>query len=174
MKPVTLYPLDMQYHKSDCFREQLAVLYYDGIYDDMDYGPHIKVMRSFISVGSAGASGFSDDYQSADAWVKADNMIENERVCGVFHTHPVGFDTFSSQDWRTMIAFAKTYGKRYLWYGVQPLDGQSQWVCLNMIDHKVFKYHFGTLKVHILDKVLLLPIPPKIKISDGCFDVTVE
>ena len=163
--------IDMQFHQTGNFREQLAVLYMDGIHANT----HVKVIRSYISVGLPGSVGFDNNdngWGSTEMWNKVDNMIEKEGVCGVFHTHPTGFDTFSSLDWQTMIAFAKTYGKRYLWYGIQEVSSNhEQWVCLNMLSHKVFRYHFD-FNSSVNDKVLLLPLPPRVKVHEDCFDIS--
>lgn len=161
-------PINMDFHRKHNFREQLAVLYSDGLYLGCN-----KFLRSFISVGDQSVSGFLDDYNSSEAWARADNLIENEGVCGIFHTHPAGVNFFSSLDLYTMVAFAKTYGEKHLYYGVQSLGNNiSYWMCLNMVDHRVFRYYLGEVESSISNNVLFVPCPVTISVTDRVFDVS--
>ena len=101
--PITLLPMNPEYHKHGKFREQIAVFYKGHITDD-----EIYLLRSYQQVCLPGAASFDPERPGADSaasWEYINNLLEKE-ACGTFHTHPFAVDDFSGQDWASMKAFA--------------------------------------------------------------------
>jgi hypothetical protein len=170
---MVINPIDPRYHQHNApkgFREQLAVLYFGSITEDK-----VHLIRSYLRVGLSTATSFDPERPGADSaasWQLIDRMIEEEQVCGVFHTHPPGIHDFSGQDWASMRAFAVANGKRYLFYGVQALDHEmSHFVCLNMLGGRVFVYDYGWHPDDLGAKVITLPLPPKFKFENDVYMV---
>lgn len=165
MKPFDAFdtrPIDLRYHTGDGgFREQMSVLRVAG-----DYGDKIKMVRSFLTVGSAAMSGFDPDHPDEDTvegWKVLDGLIENQNVRGTFHTHPPNMNDFSSKDWSSIEALAKANGMMPIWHGVQAVnDSVSHFVCARMIKGHVQIYDLGWYNVPINDPVIILPLPPRI------------
>lgn len=162
----TLYPFKSKYHTTSDFREQIAVLYAGRIADDS-----IDLLRSYINIGHAGAVGFDSSNPAKDtdeSWERIDCMIEQDHAIGIFHTHPMGCVDFSGQDWRMMKAFAMTYGKKYLWYGMQACEENlAHFVCLHMLQNQVICYDYHYIKTQPDDMIIRLPLPPKITHNNG-------
>ena len=173
--PSEIRLIDHGYHnKGLCpsFREQIAVLYPIGFMDRS----HIKMMRDFVNVGLPGVSGFDQEQpgvDTAEGWAILDDLIENQGVRGIFHTHPPGISGFSGQDYVSQLGLAQANGSRLIWHVVQSLgDKESHVICLNMIAQQVFYYDLGRLRFDINDPVLLLPIPPRIRYNRGVFGIS--
>lgn len=159
-------PLDHSYHAGEGgFREQMSVLYLAGETDD----GYIKLIRSFVALGTSGMSGFDANMpgvDTAEGWQRLDSLIENSGVRGTFHTHPPGGHHFSPKDWESMDALAKANGPRYIFHGVQSVDAQTaHFVCMHMIRHQVLCYDYGWHVSDINDPVLLLPAPPSVSVD---------
>lgn len=156
--PVTINPLDKTCHSESNFKEQVAVLHPTG-FD----GERLSVIRSWYKVGE------SAKIDADFVWL--DDKIDSGEVSGVFHTHPPGCVGFSSDDESMQIAFAKTYGKRLLWHGVQALGSDYYTLrCMHMLTPGVIMvYDFGQITSDIHDNILLLPLPPSIERRDRTF-----
>lgn len=155
-----LKPLDRLYHDGEGgFREQMAVLYPAGQYEDQ-----VKFIRTFISIGQPSVVGFDPDNPGADTaagWQRLDGLIEDGRVRGLFHTHPEGVLDFSEQDKRAQTALAQAKGKLPIYHGVQALgNSTAHWIAMHMISGKVICYDFGWQESDLADPVILLPLPP--------------
>lgn len=154
---ITISPINMDYHGGKSgFCEQMSALYFAGVDDD-----HVKFIRSFISIGSAGLSSFDPDAKGGDTfrgWEILDNLIENHAVRGTFHTHPQGFVDFSEQDWKSMISLAQCHGRKMLFHGVQALGQSSaKFVCLHMIKGQIICQNIGWVECEVVDPVVILP-----------------
>lgn len=65
-----------------------------------------------------------------------------------------------------MKGFAKAYGSKPLWYGVQALgSSKAHFVCFYMVNGQIFCFDFGLKETSPTDRVLTLPLPPKIWVS---------
>lgn len=161
---MNIKPLNLEYHNSNNFKEQIAVLYYAGIEDD-----YLKVIRSWEVVCQPAQASFDLNNPGEDTlegWQRLDNMIKYEHVVGIFHTHPPGITSFSGTDDRTHEGLAEAYGKKYLWHGVQAYGcDYAHILCMHMIKPKIITYDFGKIKSDIEDSVLLLPLPQKMRVN---------
>ncbi len=143
----------------DNFREQIAVL----IPGAMQQGI-LLVHKSLVNVCQPGLASFDPDVPGEgtwESWQHADSLIDSGAV-GFYHTHPRGFDNFSSQDWNFIDGLAQANGKKFIWHVMQP-DGleTARCVCAHM-RHKghVDVYDFGTIVTETTDTILGLPLPP--------------
>lgn len=162
MQSFMITPINDCYHNHQRFREQMSVLVFSGEFDGK-----LKFIRSFLTVGSPGLSGFDKNSEGKDThagWLVLDDLIENENVRGTFHTHPPGVRDFSYQDYRSMIGLSKANGIMPLFHGVQSLNSDvAHFMCFQMVQNKVFFYDLGWIKSDVRDPVLILPAPPKTK-----------
>ena len=158
---VSVNPINLEFHTKEDFKEQVAVLYPAGI-----EGNYLKVIRSWVGIGSPSEVGFGD---GLTGWEWIDDHIENKEVVGIFHTHPQGAQYFSRQDNRMQTGFAKAYGKKLLWHGVQSFGcDQALMICIHMpFAPHVMVYRFQAITSSLEDEVMLLPLPPKIEHHDG-------
>ncbi len=160
--PVVVNPLNKEAHAT-IFKEQVAVLHPAG-FD----GDNLFVVRSWYKVG---------EHSTVDAgfeWL--DDKIESGEVVGVFHTHPSSCNGFSPQDDIMQRSFAKTYGKRLLWHGVQAYNEDYFTLrCVHMlVPGYVMTYNFGTIESDIHDNVLSLPLPSSIDVDADNRTFTME
>jgi len=167
MKPFHSFlvnPINPKYHTEDNFREQMAVLYVAGDVENPILDNLIKMVRSFISIGTPHMSGFDSDFpgqDTEDGWKVLDNLIEEHHVRGTFHTHPPGVRDFSEQDILSIKGLAKANGSMPIWHGVQSVDyDHAHFVCARMICGHVQFCDFSWIKSDLNDPVLLLPSPP--------------
>lgn len=154
--------LNKEFHKRDQFREQLAVFYVGNISDG-----EVTLLRSYLNVCLPGMASFDPERPGSDTlegWKRIDNLIENQGVRGVFHTHPPGAGGYSGTDWTSMRAFAKAYGSRPLWYGVQVAgEAACHLVCLYMVNRQTFCFNYGMVVSDPADLTITVPLPPKIE-----------
>jgi len=155
---------------SEGFKEQVATLHPAGT-----DGDNLFVIRSWYGVGLHSTVDASWDYLE-------DKILKGE-VIGIFHTHPPGCSCFSSTDETMQSGFAKAFGRRLLWHGVQAADADFCTLkCMQMVTPGVIMtYDFGRMKSDIQDEVLILPLPPKIDVQHAkgktkyfCMDVSNE
>lgn len=163
--------LNKEYHTLDGkFREQIAVLYLGQVNEEEGT---VTLVRSYRNICLSGAASFDPEKPGADtlkAWQVIDDMIENEGVVGVFHTHPAGVHDFSEHDVMTMKGMAKSNGSRLLWYGVQAADMPvAHFVCMNMNAGQVFSFDYGRIKSSPDELVITLPLPIRVTNQDGIF-----
>lgn len=178
MKPFqsfTINPLNWAYHGGEHgFREQMSVLRPVG--DTVD--GLIKLARSFLTVGTAGMSGFDSGKPGEDTakgWEVLDSLVENESVRGTFHTHPPGVYSFSGQDWRAIEGLAKANGSIPMFHGVQAIDAQTaHFVCARMLAGQVHVHDLGWYESDLNDPILLLPGPPKVRVSGSVIFFTAD
>ena len=158
-RAVVINPINSFYNSVDTFREQVAVLYSGGVENNQ-----IKAIRSWVNICGSGCAGFdvnspTEDTQEGWRWI--DQKIEEEGVIGIFHTHPPGLSYFSEQDNNMQVGFAQTYGKKFLWHGVQSVDQDVALIkCFHMPEApRVACYDFGHILSSLDDAVILLPLP---------------
>lgn len=170
MIPLTVYPLVLEYHVPNNFREQMAVCYMSGTTEN-----EIKFVRSFLSVGTPVVSGFDDSSPGEDTlsgWNRLDELIEKHSVRGIFHTHPPGVVDFSDQDRQSQIGLAKANGVRLIYHGVQACDcPQAHWIVLNYTGGRVICHDLGWFDSNPIDPIVLLPLP--LKLQPGSHDMLV-
>ena len=168
-KQMHINKLNENYHNRESFKEQLAVLYWAGIDNNQ-----VKLIRSFVNVCQPGSASFSFDHPGqdlSDGWNWIDDQIENENVWGTFHTHPFAAVGFSEDDRLAYRGFAKTYGHKYLWHGVQACENSvAHFVCTHMIGGRaVIIYNYPPFYSDLDDPVILLPMPPALSLVDGAY-----
>lgn len=173
LAPINVHPLDRRYHGGEEeFREQMAVLYFTGTFTAPNKVTFVKLIRSFLTIGTPGMSGFDGDHpgmDTEDGWKILDELIENHQVRGIFHTHPEGMHDFSIKDQSAQIALAQANGIRPLWHGVQSESNKSaHFICLQMLeDGSVQCYDYRFVSSDLDDPVVLLPCFPKMDFVDG-------
>lgn len=165
-QPFTINPLNWAYHGGEHgFREQMSVLRVVGDTEDN----MIKLVRSFLTVGTTGMSGFDAGQPGEDTakgWEVLDALIENESVRGTFHTHPPGIHSFSSKDWQAIEGLAKANGGMPIFHGVQAIDAQNaHFVCARMLAGQVHVYDLGWHESDLNDPVIILPGPPRVRVN---------
>jgi len=161
--------LDDQYHAADNFKEQIALLYPAKMYGE------IVLIRTFAYVCDPGSASFDPDHPGSDsftAWDEMDSFIENQGVCGFFHTHPLCCSQWSGQDIRTQNGLAKANGTKIIWHGVQPTyhphddnkyKPKSEFTCCWMDHGRVFRYNYGAVEDDLDNPVIRLKMPPHIE-----------
>lgn len=166
-------PFQEEFHNVSGFREQIGIMYPSGI-----AGDHLKMMRSWIHVCEPGSAGFDpanpgkDD--SLEGWKILDDMIENDSVLGICHTHPPGMIEFSDQDHRAQVGLAKANGKKYIWHVVHSVSADiARVLCCHMVNGQVIFYDFGKIECDASDPVVLVPLPPQIS-QGGLGDVIIK
>lgn len=165
-----LNPLKLEFNEPGNFREQIAPIYIGSVGDEV-----IQLVRSYDRVCLPGLASFDTDKPGSDSaagWEYINDIIDNHKGCGVFHTHPPRVDTFSGRDWMTMRAFALANGKKYLWYGVQACDSPTaHFICMNMLGGKIFCYDYGQVFSRPDDIAVNLPLPMKIEYLSAFSDM---
>ena len=153
-----------EFHTKEHFREQLAVFHVGNV---SERDKSVTLVRNYMNVCLPALAGFDPERPGSDTlrgWQIIDTMIEEQGVRGVFHTHPHTFVHFSGHDWISMKAFARAYGSRPLWYGVQAADSQAcHFVCLYMKSRKIFCFNCGMIESKPDDLTITVPLPPSIK-----------
>lgn len=172
-------PLNGSFHSSSNFREQLCVLYPDGIWIDGDGFQYVKMIKSLVAVCKPGLASFDPDNPGADSlksWTILDDFVEKHGVRGFYHTHPPGIKEFSGLDERFQTTIAQANGKRCIWHVVQACgELDARVVCFNMINgNLVIKYDFGFIEMKPSDFVLLLPLPYRIDKENGYHTIKVD
>ncbi len=161
---IVIKPMDQEFHQRNNFREQLFSLYFVGVHEE-EGETYAKLIRSHIRTCQPGAASCDRDNPGADtpkAFAHMDDLIENHRVRGFFHTHPLGMDKHSGQDDKLHKGFAQTYGPRLLWHGVQSVDSKyAWWICAHMIGSHTIIHELGFIPSDLGDPVVLVPMPPK-------------
>lgn len=166
-EPITLLPFNWNAHRDE-FREQIAVLYPVGF--DGDY---VQMLRSWIHTCHPGRAGFDPENPGGNdtlrGWQAIDDMIDNKGVRGICHTHPADFLEFSSEDRNSQMGLAKANGKMFIWHVLhcQKVPETARVICQHMLYGQVITYDFGTIDCMVDSPVVLLPLPPKARLSDG-------
>lgn len=154
----TVNPVNREFHSHEKFLEQMSVLRVVG---DTEHG-EIKLIRSFVTVGTPGLSGF-DPEETRDTfknWKILDSMIEDEGVSGTFHTHPKQIFDFSDQDWLAIQGLARANGPKTLFHGVQAIDSTTaHFVSANMLNGQVIVCDLGWYELDVNDPVILIRGP---------------
>lgn len=167
-----LNKMDPTYHQAGQFREQIATLSIGSV--DEQAGT-ITLLRSYYGVCLAGAASWDLEKPGADtpnSWKVIDDLISNQGVRGVFHTHPAGILDFSSQDWSNMVATAQAEGDKMLWYGVQSIDSKmAHFVCLQMLNKRVFVYDQEWHEQSPTQLSITLSLPIKVNVESGCYRI---
>lgn len=156
---VEILPLTEKFHMLHSFREQIAVLYFDGLREGT-----VRFIRSWVRVCQPNLASFdpTEPGEGGQAgWEWIDNKIENNNVRGIFHTHPSTMTNFSDHDTASQIALAKTYGRRVLWHGVQACgSNHAYFKCVHMSAGQIFVYQYEPVLSDPTDAVITLPAPP--------------
>ncbi len=167
---IIVNPINDTYHTPENFREQIATLHPVEV-----RGDEVIFIRSYYNVCLSGSASFDKDkpgQDTFDSWTNIMKMIDNENVRGVFHTHPAGFDSFSSVDWKSMKAFARAFGQKLIWYGVQSLGSENaQFVCLQMIDERIFTYVYDPIPSDPSDVLIHLKLPMKVNLEEEMYTI---
>lgn len=172
MEQITVNPINATYHTADNFREQIATLHPLEV-----RGDEVIFLRSYYNVCLSTSASFDKEKPGSDSinsWNNIMNMIDNENVRGIFHTHPAGFDQFSTTDWRSMKAFAKAFGRKLIWYGIQSLGSNTaKFVCLQMLDDRIFTYIYDPIETDPSDVLIHLKLPMKVDIQEDMYIIGV-
>lgn len=161
---VEIKPFAEEFHAMDNFREQIGVLYADGV-----SGDQVRMLRSWELVCQSGQAAFDAQHPGEDTlagWQWIDGKIEDANVRGICHTHPSSFNEFSGQDMRSIVGLAKAHGKRYLWHVLHCVEEpeHARVICAHMPrPGSVLVYDFGFVPAKVGDSVLLLPTPPGVR-----------
>lgn len=161
---IVLNPIDHKCHSLEegKFREQIAVLYYTGLWSDgnSSWAKFIKSFHAPCQPGSASLDPANPGADTFDAWKVMDKLIEENNVRGFYHTHPYTAPNFSGQDYRLQEGLARANGDLFIWHVVQAAGSSSaEVVCLNMINGQVFMHKLGNIEHNPADPVILLPLP---------------
>jgi len=144
-------PINKDYVSGSSFREQLSLLYYGGSTNDS-----ILLIRSFISIGTAGNVSFAGIYDDSKKWAEIDKLIDQGSVRGTFHTHPYGIFYFSEMDLSVQSGLAKSNGSKMLWHGISSAD-ESKFVAVQMLNGVIFTYDYGYIKDDLDNPIIVLP-----------------
>lgn len=180
--------MDEDHHRHDHFNEQIALLYPLEINEEKR---EVTLIRSFVYVCQPGCASLDPDHPGLDtfeAWEEMDAFIDNQGVCGFFHTHPPHCFYWSNLDIRTQNGLAKANGRKYLWHGVQaastgPMEGVpdtgvaaigvhgSEFTCCWMEHGRVFRYNYGMIEDDLSSPIIRIKMPPIIEWHNNAYTI---